>query len=285
MTNAVTAWLDRRWRQFATGLSFGIFGGVGLLFGITLFPAVCLPARDAASAKRRAQRIVWGWFWTFSRIMRALGVITWEIRGAEQLRVPGRLIIANHPTLIDVVLLIGHVPRVDCIVKEALFRNPFTRLPVRWAGYISNRGAGSDDALKLVADCAATLKAGNSLMIFPEGTRSKPGEPLQIPHTAARIALESGAPILPVTIRCTPLMLNKGRPWYDVPPRPGHFVIEVGEPYRAQDLVGDAPTPTIAARRLSHEWVRRFGGRAAPLALLLSLAAWLSPAAALGAIC
>src|SRR3546814_12694011 len=51
-------WLDRRWRQFATGLSFAIFGAVGLLFGLTLFPIVCLPTRDPAVAKRRAQRIV-----------------------------------------------------------------------------------------------------------------------------------------------------------------------------------------------------------------------------------
>jgi len=264
----IRRWLDRRWRQFATGLSFIVFGSVCLIFGVTLFPAVCLPARDAETAKRRAQRVVQWWFWTFSRFMRMVGVISWEIHGAEKLRVPGRLIIANHPTLIDVVLLIGYIPKVDCIVKGALFRNPFTRLPVSWAGYIGNDG----DAMKLVSECVATLKAGNSLMIFPEGTRSRPGEPLQIPHATARIAVESGAPILPVTIRCTPLMLNKGRPWHDVPPRPGHFVIEVGDPYYAHEVVGDAPSTTIAARRLSHEWVRRFGGRAAPLALLLTLA-------------
>src|SRR3546814_12972838 len=83
-------WLDRRWRQFATGLSFAIFGAVGLLFGLTLFPIVCLPTRDPAIAKRRTQRIVHGWFWTFSRLMRALGVISWEIHAAELLKVPGQ---------------------------------------------------------------------------------------------------------------------------------------------------------------------------------------------------
>jgi 1-acyl-sn-glycerol-3-phosphate acyltransferase len=261
-------WLDRRWRQFGTGLSFAIFGGVGLLFGATVFPVIGLTARNAAVAKRRSQFVVWAWFWTFSRIMRTLGVISWEIHGAEKLRHPGQLIIANHPTLIDVVLLIGHIPKIDCIVKEALFRNPFTRGPVTWAGYISN-----STPLQLVTDCAATLKAGNSLMIFPEGTRSRPGEALQIPHGTARIALESGAPILPVTIRCEPLMLNKGRPWYDVPVRPGHYRIEVGEAYTADTLLREAPSLTIAARRLSQQWVRDFGEKAAPamLALLLPL--------------
>src|SRR3546814_19561457 len=89
---------------------------------------------------------------------------------------------------------------------------------MHWAGYI-----GDSNPPQLVADCVATLKAGHSLMIFPEGTRSHPGQPLQAPHGTARIALESGAPVLPVTIRCQPLMLDKGRPWHDVPARPGPF--------------------------------------------------------------
>ncbi|WP_051278018.1 lysophospholipid acyltransferase family protein [Solimonas flava] len=259
-------WLDRRWRQFATGLSFFIFGAVGLLFGLTLFPAVGLTTRDPRVAKRRAQHVVRGWFWTFSRIMRTVGVISWEIHGAEKLRRPGQLIIANHPTLIDVVLLLGYIPETDCIVKEALFRNPFTRLPIRWAGYIANGG----DAARLVADCAATLRAGHSLLIFPEGTRSRPGQPPQIPHGAARIALESGAPILPVTITCEPLMLDKGRPWHDVPARPGHFRIVVGEPYTADAIRAEAPTLTIAAKRLSQHWTRYFAERTGLAALLLS---------------
>src|SRR3546814_16123269 len=51
-------WLDRRWRQFATGLSFAIFGAVGLLFGLTLFPIVCLATRAPAIAQRRPQPLV-----------------------------------------------------------------------------------------------------------------------------------------------------------------------------------------------------------------------------------
>lgn len=247
------AWLDRRWRQLATGFCFLVFGAGGIVFGLTLFPLACLPARDAATARRRAQWIVSRWFRLFSNLMRVCGLIRWEIHGAEKLRRPGQMIIANHPTLIDVVLLIGHIPEVDCIVKEALFRNPFTRLPITWAGYISNSAP-----TQLLGDCIATLRAGRSLMIFPEGTRSIPGQPLQIPHGTARIALESGAPVLPVTISCEPLMLNKHRPWHDVPPRPGHYRIVVGEPYDPAPFLHQAPSMAIAARRLTAEWQRHF---------------------------
>lgn len=245
--------LERRWRQFATGLSFLVFGSFGVLFGLTLFPLICLPTRDAAIARRRAQWVIHIWFWLFSRLMRALGVISWEIHGAEHLQAPGQLIIANHPTLIDVVLLLGYIPLADCIVKEALFHNPFTRLPVSWAGYISN-----STPTQLVSDCVTTLRRGNSLMIFPEGTRSRPGQALQIPSGCARIAIESDAPIVSVRIRCEPLMLDKGRPWHDVPARAGHFRIDVSPPYRAARYLQDAPSLTIAARRLSHDWIRAF---------------------------
>lgn len=253
--------IDRRWRQFATGFCFAVFGIAGVLFGVTVFPLACLTTRDRATAKRRAQWIVWRWFHTFSHLMRIVGVIRWEIHGAEKLRRRGQLIIANHPTLIDVVLLIGYIPEVDCIVKEALFRNPFTRLPITWAGYISN-GSGSGAApTQLVDDCAATLQAGNSLMIFPEGTRTVPGEPIHIPHAAARIALAAGVPVLPVTIRCEPIMLSKHVPWHRVPERPGHFRIDVGEPVDVTHYLREAPSTAIAARRLSQDWVRYFEQR------------------------
>ena len=55
-------WLDRRWRQVATALSFFIFGSVGLICGVTMFPLACLTTRNPLTAKRRAQWIVWRWF-------------------------------------------------------------------------------------------------------------------------------------------------------------------------------------------------------------------------------
>ncbi|MFP5306798.1 MAG: lysophospholipid acyltransferase family protein [Gammaproteobacteria bacterium] len=262
------AWLDRRWRQAATGFCFLVFGVVGLLFGVTVFPAACLSTRDPAVAKRRAQWIVSRWFSAFSRLMRFVGVISWEIHGAEKLRQRGQLIIANHPTLIDVVLLIGYIPQVDCIVKEALFRNPFTRFPITWAGYISNRSGSGAPPTQLVDDCAATLRAGNSLMIFPEGTRTVPGRPIHIPHGTARIALEAGVPVLPVTIQCEPIMLSKHVPWHRVPERPGHFRIVVGDPVDVSHYLREARSTAIAARRLSQDWTHYFEqhrGGAAPI--------------------
>jgi len=262
------AWrLRQAWRVLATGLSFTVFGVACVAFGFTLFPLACLTAPSRAASRRRAQWIVHRWFGLFAGLMKSLGLLTVEITGAERLRQPGHLIVANHPSLIDVVLLIAHIPEVDCIVKRQIFRNPLMRWPVVWAGYISNSSPA-----QLIEDCAATLRNGHSLLVFPEGTRTVPGQPLRMTHGAARIALEADATVLPVTIECSEQLLFKGLPWYRVPPATPHYRLTVGEPYPARRFLTEAGGQiTVAARWLTHHWERQFaaatGNRAAhPLA-------------------
>ena len=79
--------------------------------------------------------------------------MTYQIEGGERLQRDGLLVLANHPTLIDVVCLISLLPNADCVVKRAVARNPFMRGPVRAAGYISN-----DDGAGLVDDCVAAAR-------------------------------------------------------------------------------------------------------------------------------
>ena len=250
------AWTRYRWRQLRTGIAFALFGLAGLVFGPLVLPLARIGAGDPDRLRRRVQWIVSRWFGAFSQAMRLLGLVRWTIEGAEKLNKRGQLVIANHPSLIDVVLLLGYMRESDCIVKQALFRNPFTRKAVTWAGYISN-----STPTQLVADCTASLKAGRSLLIFPEATRSVPGQPIRIPHAAARIALESVAEILPVSIRCEPITLFKHQPWYRVPARRVHYTIVVGEAYSAAPWLAEAPNTAIAARRLSRHWEQWFTDR------------------------
>jgi 1-acyl-sn-glycerol-3-phosphate acyltransferase len=249
--------LNRAWRIFATGLSFSVFGLVGLVAGITVFPAACLTAGSRDAARRRAQLIVHRWFGLFADLMRGLGLLTYEVRGVEHLATPGALIVANHPSLIDVVLLLAHVREADCIVKPAVFANPFMRWPVTWAGYICHRTPE-----QLIEDCARVLRQGHALLVFPEGTRTVPGQPIRMSHGAARIALEAGARIVPVTIACTETHLFKGLPWYRVPPRKPRYVLTVGEPYAAATfLAGAGGSASVATRHLTHHWEQYFAAR------------------------
>lgn len=246
--------LDRGWRIFGTGLSFACFGLGGVLLSLTLFPLIRLTSRDRDTTRRRVQLAMHYTFRLFVLEMTLLGVISYQVEGRERLRRGGTLVVANHPSLIDVVLLIALMPEADCIVKQALWRNPFLRWPVAWADYTPN----SDSAEQLVQSCAAKLRAGRSLIVFPEGTRTRPGQPLTMQRGAARIALAAGAEVLPVTIVCKPRMLGKNQAWYKVPPRPGHWHVVVGEPLHAADFAAAGVPEPLAARRLTEHFADYF---------------------------
>ena len=241
--------LNHVWRILATGFVFVLFGVGALVISVTMFPALRLTTLNADTARRRIQRGMQFVFHAFMETMRVFGILTYRVEGAERLREPGRLIIANHPTLIDVVLLVSQMPEVDCIVKRGLWRNPFLRWPVSWAGYLQN-AAGEE----LVEQCSATLRRGHSLLVFPEGTRSVPGEPLRMQRGAAHIALAADAPILPVKITCDPPTLFKGNPWYRVPSGRFHLHMVVGEPVLARTFMRDGEAPARTARRLT-QWM------------------------------
>jgi 1-acyl-sn-glycerol-3-phosphate acyltransferase len=238
--------VNHGWRVIATGIAFASFGLGGLVLSVTLFPLAALTSPDAATTKRRVQRLMSASWRLFVWFMKLMGILTWEVHGRDELRRPGQLIVANHPSLLDVVFLISQIPEIDCVVKRAIFSNSFMKHPARWAGYIAENSAE-----QLIGDCAATVQAGRSLLIFPEGTRTVPGQPIAMRRGAAQMALAAKCPLRPVTLSVSPPTLTKGEPWYRVPPRPFHVRIEVGEPIPIEPYL--AMEPTLAARRLTHD--------------------------------
>lgn len=233
------------WRLLATAASFALFGLGGLCLRVLVFPVLaCLPG-EAASHQRRARYTISLLFWRFIRIMARLRVLTYEVQGAEKLGRPGQMIIANHPSLIDVVFLIGLVRDANCVVKRSLWDNPCTRGPVRRAGYVSNDG--SIDMLDLAV---GSLQAGQTLVIFPEGTRTTPGQPPAFHRGAAAIALRGAQVITPVTIVVNPTTLTKAEPWYRIPQRRVHFCLRVGTDIDPQRFNAMGPPP-LASRKLN----------------------------------
>lgn len=237
--------VDRPWRIAATGFCFATFGAGGLMLSFLAFPLLQVLPRQRRVLTSRW--IIHMSFRLFMGMMQTVGVLRFEVRGREHLRQCGSmLVMANHPTLIDVVALISLIPNASCVVKQTLWRNPFLGGVVRAAGYISN-----SDPNVVVERCAVDLRAGHPLIIFPEGTRSVPGKRLRFRRGAAHIALRSGHPIIPVIIGCRPVMLNKHRPWYDVPPSPGRLRIDVLEPIAAGTLAAPAGEPARGVRELT----------------------------------
>jgi 1-acyl-sn-glycerol-3-phosphate acyltransferase len=243
--------IERGWRVCATGLCFLIFGAGGLLLRLLVFPLIRLMIWDRQRQILLARTVIHWTFRAFIALMRALGVMSYEVHGLEKLQRQGLLILANHPTLIDIVFLMAFVRRADCIVKAALARNPFTRGPVRAAGLVCN-DAGAD----LIADCIASLRAGGNLIVFPEGTRTPRDQALRWQRGAANVAVRGGIDVTPVRIRVSQPLLGKGERWYHVPRRRAHFVFEIDNDIRVDRFLDEnAGNKALAARRLTDKLV------------------------------
>jgi 1-acyl-sn-glycerol-3-phosphate acyltransferase len=240
-----------------SGLLFAVFG----LLSIGLF-GVVLPIRLALSGNQPqrdllAQRMVHRALRFYLRMGKWLDVFVVETRHAERLLQGPALVVANHPTLIDILLLLAHMPQADCVVKRAAWRNPFLRPVVSAAAYVPN-----DDAEGLIASCRERLAAGRNVILFPEGTRS-PAIGLQpFRRGAAHIALSSGCRVVPVLLRCDPPSLKKDRPWYALPDELMRFRLEVDPPLSFAGEFGDVPRGLAARRvteRLREHFERRLG--------------------------
>lgn len=242
----VKQWLNYYWRLFATGLSFALFGLGGVLIPLLATPWIKLTSRTPEARQRRARLLIHRTFRLFIHIMRTLGVLTWHIDGEEQLHRPGLLVLANHPCLIDVVFLIAFIPNPDCIVKGRLLANPAMGGYLRLTNFLTN-----DSGADLVESARDSLAAGSALIIFPEGTRTAPGEGLRFQRGAANIALRTGVAVTPVTILCEPLTLTKKHRWYHIPPHKLHMTLRVGQDMPITHY--DQQAPALAARQLTQD--------------------------------
>ena len=198
--------------------SWAIFGGVGVLLNLVCLPLLLWPRRATGGVRMR--RVIRGLFDFWVRWQHASGVVRIEWRGFEQPLAPGAVFIANHPTLVDATFLLARLPDTICIFKPALLRNPAIGPAAVLGGYV-----GGVPGVDLVREVAAKIAAGQSLLVFPEGTRTEPGRVLNpLRPGFALIASRAQAPVQLVRITATLGLSQKGCPWWRPPVvLPGRF--------------------------------------------------------------
>jgi 1-acyl-sn-glycerol-3-phosphate acyltransferase len=246
---SVRSRMNRAWRLVMTGVCFAGFtvGSCVLVFAV--FPALHVLPGGAEARRRRARWLIHKAFGLLVAVMRASGIMKLDVSGADLLHAREKtLVLANHPTLVDVVVLLAIIPDATCVVKSRLWQRPIMGGPLRAAGYIPN-----DAPERLIEASAQALRAGGMLVIFPEGTRSDPDRPFQFQRGAAYIALQSGADVVPVVIACDPPTLTKNHRWYDIPERTFNLTVAVKAARPTSAWVADAADVTPAlARRFTH---------------------------------
>ena len=244
--------LNFAWRLVGTGTSFFLFGAVGVLFWGLLFPLIEIFLGKGLQKKLKSRLLMHSIFRLYMNFMRGIGILNYQVQGAERLNAPGRLVVANHPCLLDVVFLISQIRNATCIVKPALAANPFMRIPIRAMGYIY-----AEESEALVERCAQELREGASLIIFPEGTRTTPGKPFKFQRGAAAIALQADAQILPITINCSPTTLTKHEKWYQIPQKKFTLSLDVGDHILLTPIVENV-SRSLATRRVTRHLEQYF---------------------------
>lgn len=239
--------LYKNWRILGTGFSFAIFGLGGVCIALSMLIFLYPLPLNRLKKQKITRRTIWAATWLYVRMMRLMGLLTFEFENIAPLRDGKQLVIANHPSLLDVVFLLSVMPNTNCIVKSALFKNPFTFGVVSLAGYIPN----SEDGDELVQRAADIIAEGQTLIIFPEGTRTSDFDNLRFKRGAANIALRAQCPIRPVLIDCTPITLRKHQPWYAVPDSPPHFRLKALAPLSLDDCVDSSQPSSLQSRQLT----------------------------------
>jgi 1-acyl-sn-glycerol-3-phosphate acyltransferase len=210
------AWLSLQGLLLALGL-------VSLVWN--LLALVLYPVLSRAVGRRVGRAVISASYRCFWRVAGATGLLRMDARALDGLAdEPGLIIIANHPSLLDAMMLVARLPRSFCLMKASLMRNPLLGPGAMLAGYIRN-----DSALGLVRRAVVELREGGQLVMFPEGTRTTrhPINPLQPGITL--IASRAGAPIQTVFIQTDSPYLSKGWPIWRLPPLPIRFEVRLGE--------------------------------------------------------
>ncbi len=248
---------DRAWRTFATVvLCFGTFFAGSLLL-MPLAAPLLLAAPRSARRARFGKRLVRASFRAFVGWMRVLGVLDLDLDPDTRDALSGArglFVVANHPTLIDFVVLASLLPQADCLVKSSLTRHKAMRWPVLLAGYVSN-----DRGERTLEECRRSLAEGNAMVVFPEGTRTLRGRLPEFRRGAAQLAVRCSGAVLPVALESRESNLEKGGSWWLAPERRLRLSVRVlPKVATGPFLEGAGGEPGRAARDLTAALERRF---------------------------
>lgn len=169
----------------------------------------------------------------WGKIICRLSGVSVRMEGAEKLN-PDRpyIFAANHQSQFDIIALQGYLEfNYRWLAKKELFKVPVWGTAMKLAGYISVDRAHSRQALRSLDAAARRIAEGTSVVIFPEGTRSKDGRLQPFKSGGMVLAIKSGVPLVPVAISGTHEILPKG----SITLRPGNITIRIGHPIETKD--------------------------------------------------
>ena len=217
------------WRAVFLSIMYPIFA-LACLVTLCIYPFVHIIYRNTSEREKALRRVAHNiakiWLrtaWLFN-VLSYKPINSHTNNGAST---NARLLIANHPTLIDVIILLAREAEVCCVLKSELNRFRILKILINKLGYISNI-----DPERLLEEGVARLEKGETLLIFPEGTRTVPGLPVHFRLGAAELAIRANAEIQTIIIHYKGRHLSKDCAWYDFPSAKLQYNIEMGRIFK-----------------------------------------------------
>lgn len=246
--------INHYWRILAAGISYTVFG-IGVFIPAVYMLVLAVLPMDPQRKQRKVRKSIRVLCRFYVDFMQFVGLMNYYVQQPNQglaestsEELQGTLVISNHSMLIDALFILAYVDNLCCVVKQALTVNPFTRLVVSMAGYISN---SADD---FVTQAAQKLADGENVLVFPEGTRNTYDTQLEFKRGAANIAVMSQCPVLPMVVLPRPRALQRGERWYQLPDVKSTIHVHIHAPLMLSDCVDTGNPRTLQYRRLTEFW-------------------------------
>lgn len=208
---------------------------LAMVIGLSLLALLCLSWSPVALVLHRVLPRRWGqplgrWvamhsFRLYLRVLEILCGCRFDLSALDELPRQGPMIIvANHPSLLDALLLVSRLPDAVCIMKASLMDNPMFGAAARLANYIRNL-----NLLHVILHARHALQEGAQVIIFPEGTRTSRFPVDRLLPSIGLIAKRAQAPVQTVLIEFSTPYLGKAWPLWRPPSLPLQVRVRLGE--------------------------------------------------------
>jgi 1-acyl-sn-glycerol-3-phosphate acyltransferase len=155
------------------------------------------------------------------------------------------IMVANHPSLLDFIVLLQDLPNAVCLYKSQSLDNPVLSPFIQVGGYIEGMDGTASASKRIISTCCERLAAGHHVVVFPEGTRSESASTMhKFRATTFHAAVNCQAPVQPVVIFCQPLFLGKNQSWIDFSRHRNIMTIRYLPVVRVEDLPEAEQTAT-----------------------------------------
>jgi len=186
----------------AVNVVLSAFFWLYLAVSLAVFWVVVAPIWVLTLPFDRRRRFSHWYAWTWANHYVALSPF-WRVHvhGREKIAADGTyVLVANHQSLGDIFVLYGLRRQFKWVAKSSLFMVPFLGWMMWMADYVGIRRGDAGSRARMFQTSMDHLRGGSSILMFPEGTRSRDGEIQEFRRGAFALAVQAGVPVVPIVI-------------------------------------------------------------------------------------